>query len=1025
MKKRFCIFLIIALLPAIQLSAQSFKEWQDPQVNQVNRAPMHTQWFAYADEAEVARGMESSCNYMSINGIWKFNWVKNSDQRPTKDFWKPEYDDASWGKMPVPGIWELNGYGDPTYVNTRYAWENQFENNPPFVPVEDNHVGTYRRKVEVPAAWKGKDVFVHFGSVTSNIYLWVNGKFVGYSEDSKLAAEFDITKYLNYGGENTFAFQVFRWCDGTYLECQDFWRFSGVARDSYLYATPKKRITDIRVTPNLDAAYTNGSLDVAISANAKQAVEVKLLDAESQVVASQNAVAPVNLRFLVNNVSVWSAEIPYLYQLVVEAKDQVIPVNVGFRKMEIRNRQLLINGQPVLIKGANRHELDPDGGYVISRERMEQDIKLYKQFNFNAVRTCHYPDDPYWYDLCDKYGLYVTAEANLESHGMGYGDKTLAKEPSYLQAHLERNRRQVELLYNHPSIIVWSLGNEAGFGENFEAAYDWVKSEDRSRPVQYERAEHRDNGTDIYCPMYMTPAGCTRYVTDPSRNKPLIQCEYAHAMGNSEGGFKEYWDLIRRYPNYQGGYIWDFVDQSIRWKDANGVEIYAYGGDFNATDAHDYNFCDNGLVSPDRVPNPHMYEVGYIQQNVWTSLEDNKLKIYNENFFRAMDYCDLYWTLLQDGKAVGQGVISGLNIAPQTTVSVDMPCSTEELDDEIFLNVEYRLRKSEGVLDAGHVCASQQILLTEGKNRWSTLTEVDSSNVKPVAPTVRDNDRNHLFVKGENFALSFSKKTGFLEKYAVAGCDYLKAGSVLKPNFWRAPTDNDMGASLHKKYRAWHEPEFKLEGLSSEKNGNVVEVIAKYTLPSVQGTLTMTYRINNVGAIQVCEDFKATEGANVSGIFRFGMQLQMPKSFDKITYYGRGPIENYIDRNNCTFVGLWNQSVDEQFYGYIRPQETGTKTDIRWWTMTDNCNRSLTITAEQPFSASALHYTVESLDEGFEKHNTHFQQLQKADLTNVLIDKVQMGLGCIDSWQTKPYDEYLLPYGNYKFDFMMIPEIHQ
>lgn len=1021
MIKRISIFLVVAFMPAIQLSAQSFKEWQDPQVNQVNRAPMHTQWFAYADEAEVARGMESSCNYMSINGIWKLNWVKNSNQRPTRDFWKPEYDDASWGEMPVPGIWELNGYGDPTYVNTRYAWENQFENNPPFVPVEDNHVGTYRRKIEVPAAWKGKDVFVHFGSVTSNIYLWVNGKFVGYSEDSKLAAEFDITKYLNYGGENTFAFQVFRWCDGTYLECQDFFRLSGVARDSYLYAAPKKRITDIHVTPDLDPTYTNGSLKIDIAANAKQAVEVSLLDAGGKVVEKQKIVAPTNIHFIVNKVNKWSAEIPYLYKVLVKAEGQVIPVNVGFRKMEIRDRQLLVNGQPVLIKGANRHELDPDGGYVISRERMEQDIKLYKQFNFNAVRTCHYPDDPYWYELCDKYGLYVTAEANIESHGMGYGDKTLAKEPSYLKAHLERNRRQVELLYNHPSIIVWSLGNEAGFGPNFLAAYDMVKKMDPTRPIHYERAEYDERGTDIYCPMYKTLPKCRRYINNPTYTNPFIKCEYAHAMGNSEGGFKEYWDLIRSEPTFQGGYIWDFVDQSIRWKDKNGVEIYAYGGDFNTTDAHDFNFCDNGLVSPDRVPNPHMYEVGYIQQNIWTSLEDGKLKVYNENFFRPMDYCDMYWTVLCDGRAVERGMIGGLNVAPQATATVDLPCCAEGLDGEVFLNLEYRLRKSEGMLEAGHVCASQQIMLSESGNKWAPVADVVASNVKVVTPTVRDNDKQHLFVDGGNFALSFNKGTGFLEKYSVAGCDYLKEGSILKPNFWRAPTDNDMGANLQKKFRAWHEPEFKLETLSNMMDGNVAVVIAKYTMPSVQGTLTMTYRINNAGAVQVCEDFKATEGANVSGIFRFGMQLQMPESFDKITYYGRGPIENYVDRNNCTFVGMWEQTVDEQFYGYIRPQETGTKTDIRWWTLTDNCNHTLTITAQQPFSASALHYTVESLDEGLEKHNTHSQQVQKADLTNVLIDKVQMGLGCIDSWGLMPYDEYLLPYGDYEFNFMLTP----
>ena len=556
MKKQLlsCCLAALGLTTAIQ--AQNFNEWKDPEVNSVNRSAMHTNYFAYASADEAKAGSkEDSQNFMTLNGLWKFNWVRNADARPT-NFYQTSFNDKGWDNIKVPAVWELNGYGDPIYVNVGYAWRNQFQNNPPLVPTENNHVGSYRKEIVLPADWKGKDIFAHFGSVTSNMYLWVNGRYVGYSEDSKLEAEFDLTNYLK-PGKNLIAFQVFRWCDGSYLEDQDFFRYSGVGRDCYLYARDKKRIQDIRVTPDLDSQYKDGTLNIAIDMRGSGTVALDLTDAQGKSVATADLKGSGKLNTTINvaNPAKWTAETPNLYTLTATLKNgstvtEVIPVKVGFRKIELTGGQILVNGQPVLFKGADRHEMDPDGGYVVSLERMIQDIKVMKQLNINAVRTCHYPDDNRWYDLCDQYGLYVVAEANVESHGMGYGDKSLAKNPIYAKAHMERNQRNVQRSYNHPSIIFWSLGNEAGMGPNFEHCYTWIKNEDKTRAVQYEQAGTSEF-TDIFCPMYYDYNNCIKYC-EGNIDKPLIQCEYAHAMGNSQGGFKEYWDITRKYPKYQG-----------------------------------------------------------------------------------------------------------------------------------------------------------------------------------------------------------------------------------------------------------------------------------------------------------------------------------------------------------------------------------------------------------------------------------------------------------------------------------------
>ncbi len=1009
-------------------------EWRDPNVNAVNRLPMHTDFFAYENEDRAAAAdRNASERFLSLNGDWKFAWVANADQRPT-DFYKTTYNDGFWATMPVPGLWELNGYGDRQYLNVGYRWRERFANDPPNVPTEQNAVGSYRRMIEIPASWSGQQIVASFGSVTSNIYLWVNGSYVGYSEDSKLEAEFDITRYVKPGA-NLIAFQVFSLCDGSYLEDQDFWRFSGVGRDCFLYARDKKHIAEVRYTASLDGSFTRGSVDFEMEfpAAAKGSeISVELTDREGATLASHTSkVGGAKTRFTLDagEVAAWSAETPHLYDLMVTLSwggkvVEAIPFRVGFRNVEIKNAQLLVNGQPILIKGVNRHEMDPLAGYVVSRDRMLQDIRLMKELNINAVRTCHYPDNNLWYELCDEYGLYVVAEANVESHGMGYGERTLAKNPAYAKAHLERNERNVRRSFNHASVIIWSLGNEAGDGPNFSACYDWIKAFDTSRPVQYEQAVYNydTRNTDIINPMYWDYRQSEQYLSD-NPTKPLIQCEYAHAMGNSMGGFGEYWDLIRKYPSYQGGFIWDFVDQSQRIK-RDGEWIYAYGGDFNPYDAHDFNFCNNGLVSPDRTFNPHAHEVGYYHQSVWTTFDGGRLGVFNEYFFRDLSNVRMEWSVLCDGLEIRSGV-KELNTAPQQTQDIRLPFDIGELPaGELMLNVEYRLVEGEPMLPAGTCIARQQF----------TLREYDFAAAAPALAsrrvdrhtsagtvTVKDNDRNYLVVGSERFRVDFRRRDGLMTQYRVGGTDYLAPGTELRPNFWRAPTDNDFGAGLQRRNAVWRDPGLKLTSLNHEMRDGMAVVVAQYELVNTGGTLEITYTVNNAGEIAVRQALTAGSG-KAPDMLRFGMRMVMPDDFDCVDYYGRGPIENYADRKDSQFVGLWHQTVDEQFYPYDRPQETGTKSDLRWWFQRDMGGNGLRFTSSAAFSASALHYSQETLDEGLAKHNMHPADLEKDSRVWLCIDAAQSGLACVNSWGALPLPEYRLPFADRTFEFTISPE---
>ena len=1039
--------------PPRQEQVPTWTEWHDQQVNEVNRLKLHTNFFGYENESMAMKGDKTtSANYLSLHGTWKFNWVANADQRPT-DFYAADYDDSAWKTMTVPGMWELNGFGQPEYVNIGFAWRYQFDKNDPLkVPTKDNHVGTYRRVIEVPASWNGRQVIAHFGSVTSNMYLFVNGHYVGYTEDSKVAAEFDITQYVR-PGKNLIAFQTFRWCDGSLDEDQDFWRMSGVARDSYLYTqNPSVQVSNMRITPDLGNDYTDGELLIDVNVKGNPVIDFQLYNENDALVGKSQSdfrrLANGTTRFVVRNVKKWTAETPYLYTLLAIVKDrkgntvEVIPQKVGFRKVEIKNSQLLVNGQPVLIKGANRHEMDPDGGYVLTRERMIQDIKIMKRLNINAVRTCHYPDDPLWYDLCDEYGLYVTAEANQESHGFGYADNSEAKKPNFAKQILERNQHNVEMNFNHPSIIVWSLGNETVDGPNFTAAHDWIRSQDQSRPIHWERAGINGSNTDIFCPMYYSHEACERYAKDPKYTKPLIQCEYNHTMGNSGGGLKEYWDLIRKYPKFQGGYDWDFVDQALhrnpdfkagrtvadydaisaRYEAGTGTMTpqYTYGGDYNKHDASDNNFNCNGIIGPDRQLNPHAYDLAYEYQNIWAEavdLQKGVISVHNENFFRDLSNYKMVWTLMQNGKQVQGGEVADINMDPQQTKQFTLPY-TVPATGEVMLNIEFKLKEAEPLMAAGQTVAHRQLAVRETKLALGAVT-VQNAKLK-----VKDNKKTNAYevTAANGVALTFDKGTGLLTQYEVAGKSMLGEGGTLKPNFWRAVTDNDMGAQLQRKLKVWRNPTMKLKTISCEKMGKIgATVTAVYDMPEVQSTLTMTYTVMGDGTLDVTEKLAATAGAKIADPLRFGLTMQCPYDMDKSTFYGRGPIENYIDRKESQNVGLYTQTADQQYFPYIRPQESGTKSDIRCWQQGSSDKDGLMITSDQLFSASALHYSIDELDEGDEKDQRHSYELKKSKYTELCVDGAQYGLGGENSWGALPLKQHRLNYGNMSFTVRFSP----
>lgn len=1083
-KTRIAPTAAILLLSMSSLYAGESKPvWQDPEIFEINRLPMRSSFVT--DQQKT----------LSLNGLWKF-YFHDSPKSINNGFSNLSYDDSDWKSMPVPGMWELNGYGDPVYLNVGYAWRGLFKNNPPIVPIDGNHVGQYRKTFKIEKSWLGKQIGLCIGSATSNIRVWINGKDVGYSEDSKLEARFDITKYVKEG-DNLIALEIFRWCDGTYLEDQDFWRFGGIARGVYLYTREKKRIEDIRVTGDMDgrlSVYADVTPGVSSLDFEVLDTEGRAVDAFSKTVAGKGEISEAGGRVVrekrtIDKPLLWSAESPSLYTLKVVAKDkkgivESASVKFGFRTVEIKDVQLLVNGKPVIIKGVNRHELSPVGGYVVTEEEMIRDIRIMKELNINSVRTCHYPDDPLWYELCDRFGLYVIDEANIESHGMGYGEETLAKRADFAAAHLSRNKRMVQRDFNHPSVIIWSMGNEAGNGENFEACYNWIKGFDKSRPVQYERAERSWN-TDIFCPMYMSPENCVKYLENKP-SKPLIQCEYAHAMGNSVGNFKEYLELVRKYPSYQGGYIWDFADQALRMpSDASKTgsdHFYAFGGDFNEADPSDGSFNCNGVIASDRTYHPHSYEVKYQYRSIHTSSDSQgffegkagdepfKLKIYNENFFTDLSSYRMLWDLEAGGVKLMSGVVENLNVKPQEAVSVGLGFSKEKVvkalgelsqnnlsfssffdgAPDIYLNARYVLKNKSGLLDAGFEVAYDQISLYEAPVKPYKTGSASYGN-QGIQASVSGNKvlLSGVFISADKafealmpWSAEFDKTTGFLSGYAVNGKKLM--ATSMTPSFWRAPIENDMGAGLWKKYDFWKKPEFVVEDFKMENLGNRYAVSVIYKPLGDYASVSLSYSIYPDGSIAVKEKIDdAGSLAKAPGLFRFGMRLSMPGGFSTLDFYGNGPWENYSDRNSSAIKGHYVQSVNDQYhYGYVRTQESGTKTGLRWFKIKEPGGKGLEISSDKLFSASALPFSIEDLDMSVRdprprKNSTNIQAgvpqhsldiVSKAFVhdrdngaTHVNFELVQMGVGGVDSWGRLPLSEYLLPAASREFNFVIRP----
>ena len=1029
-----------ACLAVLSAEAQKDKPWWlDPEVNEVNTMAPRAAFFAYETENLAKADQKArSERYLSLEGKWKFNFSKDHDKAP-RDFYSLKYDDSQWTDFPVPGILELNGYGDAIYSNNGYPWRTQFRPEPPFVEERNNYTGSYRKMVTVPADWKGERIYLHVGSATSNLMVWVNGKFVGYSEDSKVSAEFDLTKYLTPGKENLIAMQVMRWCDGSYLEDQDFWRFTGIAREVYLYARPQAHIADLFITPDLVNNYQDGTLEVKLNAvGAKgETVMFSLKDKEGKEVAAQTAKVggngEVKINFDIKNPLKWTAETPNLYTLYTTLMDgkqvaEVVPQRVGFRKVEIKNAQVLVNGQPVLFKGANRHELDPVTGYVVSMDRMLEDIRVMKELNINAVRTCHYPNDPRWYELCDIYGIYMVAEANIESHGMGYGDKTLAKEPTYEKAHLERNESKIKIYKNHPSIIFWSVGNEAGYGPNFEKAYDLVKAYDPSRPCQYEQAG-QNGKTDIFCPMYYDYGGCDKY-SQGDNPRPLIQCEYAHAMGNSMGGFKEYWDMVRKYPKYQGGFIWDFVDQGLRVKNKQGKTIYAYGGDFGRYPTSDHNFNCNGIINPDRKPNPHANEVRYYYQNIWATAKDLKVgevEVYNENFFKSLDDVELQWTLESEGKVLANGR-NALDIPAQQkrVVKLDGYSLPADVKGEVVLNLDFVLKKAEPMLDAGYAVAREQFVVNPYTFPTMESVLAVTSGKYDTRKVEKEEKVAWVTLSAGNTSVTFNHWNGWIDYLDVDGKPMLEEGYAITPDFWRAPTDNDYGAGTQRKLHAWKNPEMKMKSFKVVENEGKAEkgVEVVYDMPSVEATLTMTYTLTPAGELVVNEAMTVNKDAkHKPELMRYGMQLVMPKAYNMLTYYGKGPGENYIDRNNGDRLGVYDAKVADQYWGYVRPQESGNKTEVRYWQVKDENGKGLEFYSFAPMECSTLNYLASDLDDGWDKnaHQSHSGDLTPRDFSVVKLAARQRGLACVNSWGAIPLEQYRMPYQDYSFTYVIRP----
>lgn len=1018
-------------------------DWENPAVNEINREAPRASFIPYATpEQALENDLWKSPFIESLNGTWLFHLSHTPYVRPYW-FFKDDYDTSDWGTIKVPGNWELQGYDLPIYSNVTYPHEK----TPPTIQKYYNPVGSYKRTFTVPENWKGQDVYLHVGAVTSAMYVWVNEQKVGFSEDSKTPAEFNITKYLK-SGKNSLAIEVYRWSDGSYLEDQDFWRMSGITRDIYLMARNPQHIRDFRVSSPLMNDYKDGDLKLSVevvntaATTPSVTVDAELLDGHNKVANMSQTVktgaepVKVDLGTTVSNAKAWSAEQPNLYELLITLKDEsgktieVLRQDVGFRTIEIKNAQLLVNGVPIYFKGVDIHEHNDTSGHYQNEATMLKDIFLMKSHNINAVRTSHYPEPERWYELCNKYGIYLVDEANIESHGMGYGKESLAKNPEWKDAHLFRTKNMFERDKNQPSVIIWSLGNEAGNGINFEATYAYLKSVDESRPVQYEQAHGGDN-TDINCPMYARFKNLEDYAKS-NPTKPLIQCEYAHSMGNSTGNLQDYWDIYEKYPNLQGGFIWDWVDQGLLTKDSLGNKYWAYGGDFGAdTIQNDGNFCINGIINPDRTIKPELIEVGKVYQNIAfkpVDLKSGEIEIQNKYCFTNLSEFNFDWEVVADGQIVKSGKIADLDLPPLSSKKVKLDVNVDvKPATEYFLNISASLKSEKGILPAGTKLAYEQMELPFAKK----LTPEASSSLPKLTST---EDANSIVVEGKGFKATFSKKDATLSSYLLDGKEMLLNGPV--PNFWRAPTDNDFGNGLDKRSHVWRKAGERktVKSATVKKEGTNVVVAFNFDLNDDDNqpiaNYISTYTVLGNGEMDVTDNFKETKD-KLPEIVRFGMNLVMPREFDQMSWLGRGPHESYWDRKTSALVGLYSGSVADQYFAYIRPQENGNKTDVRWMSITNKDGVGFEFIGMPLLSVSAHHNIMEDFEspgrtdgrvrKGEKMVRRHINDVKPRDLTSVNIDYKQQGVGGDDSWGAWTHDEYRLRDKAYSYSFQICP----
>lgn len=1026
------------------------RDWESPGVFNHNRELPRASFISYGSISSALNNKpEESEFYSDLNGKWYFNWVRKPADRPYY-FFKDDYDIRDWDQIDVPSNWEVKGYGVPIYTNVKYPHAV----NPPFIQHDYNPVGSYKREFRVSPLWEDKEVFIHFGAVSSAFYLWVNGQMVGYSQGSKTPAEFNITSFLREG-QNTVAVEVYRWSDGSYLEDQDFWRLSGISRGVYLHARNKVHIRDFSVTADLANDYQDGvfGLDVELSnyessdsnftVSSSLMLGDEVLFKQTVPVLCSESSQLVSMSDTLPNILQWSAEAPNLYTLLISLENsegellEATSRKVGFRKVEITGKQLKINGMPVYLKGVNLHEHHDVNGHVVDENTMIKDILVMKANNINAVRTSHYPQPERWYELCDIYGLYLIDEANIESHGIGYNkDVTLADQPEWAAAHLDRTMRVVERDKNHPSVIIWSLGNEAGDGHNMLADYNWIKRRDPSRPVQYERAEHSTNApqrhTDIWCPMYADINYLERYALDQDNDRPLIMCEYAHAMGNSTGNLQEYWDVIEKYPILQGAFIWDWVDQGLLTTNDDGEEFWAYGGDFGPIDVpSDGNFCLNGLVYPDRTAHPGLYEVKKVYEYIDISqidLNAGRFTLSNKYDFTSLSVFKLNWQIEEDGKLIQKGIVNLPEILPHQNkeILIDYNIPHAEAGSEYFLNVSFSRTDDWTILPSGHVYAREQFELPVHKDAEYEL-------ISEMEPLTVDTLENSINISGKDFSLIFDSATGELISWQVKKNELIR--EPLKPNFWRAPIDNDFGNGLHKRCIVWREAgkRLKLSDISLENTSpSSATVKCEFEVLDLENSpmanLILSYTVYGSGDLGLDYSIKISRD-DLPEIPRIGMNWVLPAEYDNIQWYGRGPFENYWDRKTAAFVGLYKGKVADQYVPYIRPQENGNKTDVRWMALSNTQGIGVLVQAETLLSISAHHNRMEDFEslertdgrhiDGVPVVNRHTTDVEAQDFVSLNLDYKQMGLGGDNSWGARTHSEYNLRGKSYSYSMLI------